>query len=740
MGCTVREKHIRANRRPRSTATAAAAKPDSDSSEIKDAISKSIEESGLKPFKYDLSRVDSLNSHCLIPIPNPNPNSDEPGWGYCTEEQLEEILLKNLEFVYNEAVSKIVALGYDEDTALKAVLRNGHCYGGMDVLTNILHNSLAFLNSNNGAYVGVGVNGAVCAGFAREGDNTDELEPVFADLKHLEEYSLAGMVCLLQQVRPNLSKGDAMWCLLMSDLHVGKASTIEIPVPGSASAGARGAAVVESGGGGGKARTKPVAHRSFPPCKFHEGWGFGNGDYPTNANGILSCAPVLQREIEFPKRFDLSPPMKCLLKRNVAMFAAGFRANTKQLQAKGKANVPGRSAVSNLDSPVVSGAETTVDTCGHSRVVDNQEAVNSVLSKFRDLNLDENLEFVAEDQKDEVIVSIFHQIKDLEKQAKERKEWAYQKALQAAKKLSSDLTELKTLRMDREETQKLKKGKQALEDTTMKRLSEMENALRKASGQVDRANGAVRRLETENAEIRAEMEASKLSASESVTACLEVAKKEKKYLKKLLAWEKQKAKLQKEISDLKEKILEDREVSAQNKQRQKEAEAKWKEELKAQEDALALVEEERRSKEAAESDNKRGFEALRLKIELDFQRHKDDLSRLENDLSRLKASVRSAALHHQNTSPIKDFEGTKPQRETIAKLLLDLDDLSESEANNNRECIICMKDEVSVVFLPCAHQVMCAKCSDEYGKNGKAACPCCRVQIQQRIRVFGACS
>ncbi|MCI49086.1 MND1-interacting protein 1-like, partial [Trifolium medium] len=77
----------------------------------------------------------------------------------------------------------------------------------------------------------------------------------------------------------------------------------------------------------------------------------------------------------------------------------------------------------------------------------------------------------------------------------------------------------------------------------MKRLSEMENALRKASGQVDRANGAVRRLETENAEIRAEMEASKLSASESVTACLEVAKREKKWLKKLLAWEKQKAKL-----------------------------------------------------------------------------------------------------------------------------------------------------------------------------------------------------
>ncbi|CAL5197861.1 unnamed protein product [Lathyrus oleraceus] len=725
MGCTVREKHIRANRRPRSV------KPDSDSSDNKDAISKSIAESGLKPFKYDISRVDSSSSHTLIPLPYPNPNSDETGWGYCTEEQLEEILLKNLEFVYNEAVSKIVALGYDEDAALKVILRNGHCYGGMDVLTNILHNSLSYLNTNGSVAAGVGFGDGVSSN-----RNSEESEPVFSDLRHLEEYSLAGMVCLLQQVRPNLSKGDAMWCLLMSDLHVGKASTMEIPVPGGA-VPSRPPAIVESGQSG----RSSVGVRASPLCKFHGGWGFENGDYPTNR--VLNCGPDLQREIEFPKRFDLSPSMKDLLKRNVTMFAAGFRANTKlQLQAKG--NLPGRSAMSNLDSPVVSGADVTVDQCGHSRFPDNQDAVNSVLSKFRDLNLDENLEFAAEDQKDEVIVSIFHQIKDLEKQAKERKEWAHLKALQAAKKLSGDMTELKTLRMEREETQKLKKGKQALEDTTMKKLSEMENALRKASGQVDRANGAVRRLETENAEIRAEMEASKLSASESVTACLEVAKKEKKCLKKLLAWEKQKAKLQKEVSNMKEKISEAQEVLGQTSQRQKEAEVKWKEELKAQEDALALVEEERRAKETAESNNKRGFEALRLKIDIDFQRHKDDLRRLEHDLSRLKASVHSAVLQHQSiTSPVSDFEGTKPQRESIAKLLLDLDnldDLSEKEANNNRECIICMKDEVSVVFLPCAHQVMCAKCSDEYGKKGKASCPCCRVQIQQRIRVFGACS
>ena len=166
--------------------------------------------------------------------------------------------------------------------------------------------------------------------------------------------------------------------------------------------------------------------------------------------------------------------------------------------------------------------------------------------------------------------------------------------------------------------------------------------------------------------------------------------------------------------------------------------------MKAKEEASAEVEEERRSKEAAEANNKRKLEALRLKIEIDSQRHKDDLLRLEQELSRLKASAQSAEMQEQsNTSPARgETEVAKP-RETIARLLQELDnleDISDKEANSDRECVICMKDEVSVVFLPCAHQVMCASCSDEYGKKGRAACPCCRVPIEQRIRVFGASS
>lgn len=739
MGCTVRDKHIRTNRRARSI------KPETDhhstnaptnganSSAINHmAISKSIMETGLRPLNYQMGTSDSVQNPNLSagPVPGPNSVFDDSGWGYCTEEQLEEILLKNLEFLYNEAISKLVALGYDEEVALKAILRNGHCYGGMDVLTNILHNSLAYLNS----------------GCCLSNGNSEESEAVFGDLRQLEEYSLAGMVCLLQQIKPHLSRGDAMWCLLMSDLHVGRASVMEIPVlPSPNGNGACAGGSVNSGNveavANGPVGVAPAL------CRFHSGWGFGNGgtsEFPMNGFFSYASEMTLQKEIECPKRFNLTPSMKTLLKRNVAMFAAGFRANARQFQSQLQ-TCP--SSVSNGDSSGANGTRVESAPVGQGEElqnVKNQDVVNSVLNKFRDLNLDENTEQVPLDQKDEMILSLIHQIKDLERQVKERKEWAHQKAMQAARKLSHDLTELKTLRMEREETQRLKKGKQNLEDTTMKRLTEMENSLRKASGQVDRANAAVRKLETENAEIRAEMEASKLSASESVTSCLEAAKREKKCLKRLLAWEKQKAKLQEDIAAEKQKVSNIKQQLTQVETAQNEAETKWRKEQKDKEVALAQVEDERRLKEATEANSKRRLEALRLKSEIDFQRHKDDLQRLEQELARLKASQQSNEQQHPSTDGLTgNSEVTKPQGESIVRLLHEFDNLdnaSEKETNYNRECIICKKDEVSVVFLPCAHQVLCVKCNENYGKKGKATCPCCRVPIEQRVRVFGASS
>ncbi|CAH8357976.1 unnamed protein product [Eruca vesicaria subsp. sativa] len=619
MGCTVRTKHVRPNRKTRSK------KPQFDpSSCLLDKASLS----SLKHLVYHPSLVDA----------NPSGNFEENGLGYCTEEQLEDLLLKHLECFYNEAVSKLVVLGYDEDVALRAVLSNGYCYGGVDVLTNIMHNALAHLSNN------------------KEGGIEDGLEEtVFTDLRQLVEYSLAGMVYLLQQVKPRLSRGDALWCLLVSELHVGKASMMDIPMRG------------------------------------------------TDLR--------LQREVDDcpRRRFNLTPSMKSLLRENVAAFAAGFRASSMKQ------------------------SETNEQTTCSSG------SVSSVMEKFQDLNLDESVDTAPEKDKDVALLGLLRQVQELKRQVNDRREWAEKKAMQAAAKVSDELAELQSLRSEREETLRLKKWKQTHEESTVKRISDMENDLRKVSSHIDKTNMMARTLENENAVIRAEMEASKLSASES----LEATKKEKKGLKKLVMWEKQKLKLEDEIEAEKEKIKTLNMALAEITHEEKEYEEKWREEKKAKEQVLAQVEEEQRFKEATEVRNKGKVESLRLKIEIDFQRHKDDLQRLEQELSRLNKISSSDSSLQSSDNCHTNGKSDKLKGEVMCTLLEELerlDGLYEKEETYDRECLICMRDEVSVVFLPCAHQVVCGNCSDSFMGGGKATCPCCRAPVQQRIRVFGVSS
>jgi chromosome segregation ATPase len=160
----------------------------------------------------------------------------------------------------------------------------------------------------------------------------------------------------------------------------------------------------------------------------------------------------------------------------------------------------------------------------------------------------------AAGQNEGTVLSLRIRVQELETQLQDQKEWAQQKVMQAARRLSKDLAELKSLRQAKDEILQLKKDQKALEDSTMKKLSEMESALKKASGQVDRANAAVRRLENENAELRAEMEAAKLNAAESMAKCQEIAKQEKKSLKRAQALERQKSKLQEDLSEERRKL------------------------------------------------------------------------------------------------------------------------------------------------------------------------------------------
>lgn len=159
---------------------------------------------------------------------------------------------------------------------------------------------------------------------------------------------------------------------------------------------------------------------------------------------------------------------------------------------------------------------------------------------------------------------------------------------------------------------------------------------------------------------------------------------------------------------------------------------KWKQETKAKEEAVKLAEEERRAKEAAKVNASRRQELLRRKIELDFQRHKDDIQRLEEEFARLKAY----AVSNTTMSPSTDSEAKSVKEANAKPLTCD----SPKTMHRNRACVACAKEEVSVVFLPCSHQVLCVSCNENHEKAAKPCCPCCNIRIEERIRVFGTSS
>ncbi|KAH9303475.1 hypothetical protein KI387_015058, partial [Taxus chinensis] len=745
MGCSTREKSLRNKRRLRSNNLAVSVRNEEISLDNRrnDGI---VAEAASKPMRI-LDGASGAEKHKDREISFEE--TEEADWGYCTEEQLEDLLLKSLEFVYNDAVCKIASEGYSEDDALKAVLRSGHYYGSGDLLFNIVKNAMTYLENNT------------C-------NCSDEADIVFRDLKQLEEYALTGMVCMLRQLRPQLSKGDAMWCLLMSDLHVGRASTLEIPslpppdertksngigpppstvistpspirpscpssnfIPiGAISEPCRMCAKRTSGLNIAETDTDIVDTSSSP----QNGFTFDAGTSKLPSTGIAqstlnACVPSSLKFSLLRRNATALLPARLLhdWKSKSDLCSQSDGSNSGGLASTCR---PGKVQIQSADSseknPIVTQdindhAENAADStsvvaaatelsleigspadAGQDQYKEKPrncpDIVGAILGSLEQMGITEKSDGI--DQRNEMMLKLMHQIRDLEMQLKDRTEWAQQRAMQAARKLSKDLAELKTLRMEKDETLRFRKDKQTVEDTTMKRLAEMENALRKVSSQVDRANAAVKRLETENAEVKAEMEASKLSAAESVATCQEVEKREKKSLRRAQTWEKQKSKLQDEINEVKQRTAQIQQQLSLIRDMQQETEEKLKEEEKAKEIAIAKAEEERGAKDAAEASSKRMEEALHRKTEMDFQRHKDDIERLEQELSRLKATAETCQPNTMsNASHAADEDSVKSLKETNAHLLRKLQELQESsrrEGNRDRECTVCMNEEVSV--------------------------------------------
>lgn len=133
---------------------------------------------------------------------------------------------------------------------------------------------------------------------------------------------------------------------------------------------------------------------------------------------------------------------------------------------------------------------------------------------------------------------------------------------------------------------------------------------------------------------------------------------------------------------------------------------KLQEEKKLKEQAVKLVDAECKTTISVKNSTRTRLMILTRKLDLDRRRHSEQVKVLEREISRLKKATYSSSAHSKLAEPCWP-------------------------------CIFCKAAEASVVFLPCAHQVLCVECGKDQDDIGSEKCPCCRVKVEERIFVYG---
>ncbi|XP_047310988.1 putative E3 ubiquitin-protein ligase RF298 [Impatiens glandulifera] len=745
-------------------------------------------------------------------------------WSDLTESQLEELVLINLDSMFKSAIKKIIAFGYNKEVSTKAVLRSGIYYGCKDTVSNIVENTVTFLQ-----------NGQVI-------DPTRD--HYFDSLEQMEKYTLAELVCIIREVKPSYSIGNALWCLLICDMNVSQACAMDIETSNSLVTNVEpnqcdSTPPIQSQLG---SEVMGVSECSKNPsfvgnvtCQCESAMTCSSTPIVDNSYpGVLSAPDFVAPKSSFDgmdKSFvsgDTAPGQKIatssrktsgISKRDhiLRQKSLHMEKNSRTYSSKGssgsrKAHGFGGSILDKKVKPLLDSTShnlkhaslNAIKTVGVDALQDNKphnlsatfnspEAVKVVSTSYSSSNIplfaplttssttslplaitdlslslpmgnythgngnsgfpnEQSIKnWIEHGKKDEMIFKLIPKVRELQNQLQEWTEWANQKVMQVTRRLGKDKAEFKTLRQEKEEVERHKKEKQTLEENTMKKFPEMEKALGKADGQVERVNATVRRLEIQNAALMRNMEAAKLQAADCATSYIELLKREKTALLKFQARDKQRTLLHEELTTDKHKLAQLLRKVEQAKEDQDKHEARWKQEEQTNEELLSHVSSTRKEIEEARRLFRLKEDEMNLKIANNMQKYKEETEELEKEISQLRLKSNSSKIEALR----RGIDGSKSvvskeQYEMVDLLssgigmmqLLEEDDQDHEEeystgggVERDRECVMCLCEEMVVVFLPCAHQVVCATCNELHKKQGMNECPSCRSPIQQRISV-----
>ncbi|KAF2314915.1 hypothetical protein GH714_037162 [Hevea brasiliensis] len=511
---------------------------------------------------------------------------------------------------------------------------------------------------------------------------------MFEDLQHMVEYTMLELVHVLKKVKPSLSPAEAMWWLLVCDTNITEACAVE------------GDLLSEFGGK--EIPEASSADSSLPKSRSTEQC---SEPIPSNATSSeASIQPTSQTPAsEGKSKKECKSLKKKERKKTInSVRTKGSASNTKaKVEAattEGSSHVPSNSpsAVSaSSDSSKVhmkgtasasTAANTELIVSGKKPVLkpENSTVVFPKLSDYyARIPYDKSLgKYVPQDEKDELILKLVPRVQELQNKLQSWTEWANQKVMQATHRLTKDKPELKALKLEKEEFEKEKK---ILEDNTRKRILDMELAVIDVTDEVEEANSAIRKLEVEHFLLKDGLEHAKLLAVESAVKCEAALEREQKALKDAQSLKGQKSLLQEELQTHKQRVVKLQQDIGKAEKIKNRFEARREQERKLKEDLLAKV------------------------------------ASIKDEGEQVEAAAKSAS--SEIAALRRSIEGKGSQGAS-----------GSGGLKRDRECVMCLSEEKSVVFVPCAHQVLCAKCNEIHKREGMKDCPSCRTPIQQRIQ------
>ncbi|KAJ4848336.1 hypothetical protein Tsubulata_042195, partial [Turnera subulata] len=142
----------------------------------------------------------------------------------------------------------------------------------------------------------------------------------------------------------------------------------------------------------------------------------------------------------------------------------------------------------------------------------------------------------------------------------------------------------------------------------------------------------------------------------------------------------------------------------------------------------------RKEREVLEAATKAEQDGIKQKAENDLQKYLEDIKKLESEVSELRMKSDASKIAALRRGADGNFGVTDSGVGGTQESKVNFGDNSGAGGlRRERECVMCLSEEMSVVFLPCAHQVLCPDCNELHEKQEMKECPSCRTPIQRRI-------